>query len=137
MSVEKNKAIFRRYVEEIWNQGKLAVIDELVAPTMIVHFPGFETKGLEEYRQSFTLFRTAFPDLHSTIEHVVAEGDMVATRWVNRATHKGTYMGIAPTGKPVSWTSTSIYRIADGKIEESWSDMDSLGLLQQLGVVPR
>ncbi len=105
MSVEENKAILRRYVEEIWNQGKLAVIDELVAPTMIVHFPGFDTKGLEEYRQSFTLFRTAFPDLHSTLEHVVAEGDMVATRWVNHASHKGAYMGIAPTGKPVSWTS--------------------------------
>jgi len=133
MSVEKNKAILHRYVEEIWNQGKLAVIDELVAPTMIVHFPGFDTKGLEEYRQSFTLFRTAFPDLHSTIEHVVAEGDMVATRWVNQATHKGTYMGIAPTGRQVSWTSSSIYRIVDGKVAESWSDMDSLGLLQQLG----
>lgn len=133
MSVEQNKAILRRYVEEIWNQGKLAVIDELVVPTMIVHVPGFDTKGLEEYRQSFTLFRTAFPDLHSTLEHVVAEGDMVATRWVNHATHKGTYMGIAPTDKQVSWTSTSIYRIVDGKVEESWSDMDSLGLLQQLG----
>ena len=133
MSVEENKAILRRYVEEIWNQGKLAVIDELVAPTIIVHFPGFDTKGLEEYRQSFTLFRTAFPDLHSTLEHVVAEGDMVATRWVNHATHKGIYMGIVPTDKQVSWTSSSIYRIVDGKIAESWSDMDSLGLLRQLG----
>ena len=136
MSAE-NKAILRRYVEEIWNQGNASAIDELVSTNFVAHFPGsLEIRGLEEYRQSLTLFRAAFPDLHSTIEHVVAEGDKIATRWVSRGTHKGAYMGIAPTDKQVSWTITTIYRIAGSKVEESWGDMDSLGLLQQLGVVP-
>jgi steroid delta-isomerase-like uncharacterized protein len=134
MSAEENKAIFRRYVEEIWNQGNDAAIDELVSTNFVTHFPGVpETKSLEGYREFFTLLRAAFPDPHFTVDLVVAEGDKIAARWVMHATHKGAYLGIAPTGKAVSFTSTVVYRIADGKIEESWGDMDSLGLLQQLG----
>jgi predicted ester cyclase len=95
----------------------------------------------KEIKQVVSQFRTTFPDLHYTVELQVAEGDMVVTRVTARGTHTGeyrglTFKGIPPTGKQVTWTETQIFRIADGKIVEQWSNEDDLGRLQQVGALP-
>ena len=137
MSVEHNKALVRRLYEEAFNKGNLAVVDEILAPTYIRHglAPG-APPGPESTKQVFTMMRTAFPDLRITVEDMVGEGDKVVARMIVRGTHQGEYMGIAPTGKQVTVTTIGIYRFAGSKLEEAWIQMDELGMLQQLGVVP-
>jgi len=135
MSTEENKANSRRLVERI-NQGDLTVIDELCAPNHVSHNPPNTTHGSEEYKQSFALLLTAFPDLHFTIEDQLAEGDKVATRLTWTGTHKGAFRGIPPTGKHVTMTGMTISHWVGGKSDEVWANSDSLGLLQQLGVIP-
>jgi len=136
MSTEENKAIIRRVIEEVWNKGDLAAVDEVMATDYVLHVPGQEIKGPEGFKEYVTMARTAFPDFHMTIEDMVAEGDKVAFRFTWRGTHKGEIMGIAPTGKQVTVTSIGINRFAGGKEVEARASMDQLGMLQQLGVVP-
>jgi steroid delta-isomerase-like uncharacterized protein len=131
------KALIRRLFEEVWNQGNLTVIDELFAPSYVRYDPAApEAKGLAGFKQLVVMLRTAFPDLHFTVEEVIAEGDKVMSRALLRGTHRGEYLGIAPTGKPVAVMGMVVVRIAQGKFQEGWLMMDNLGLLQQLGVVP-
>lgn len=135
MSTEENKAIARRWMEEIWGKGSLAAIDELLAPDFVFNYaPAGVARDREAYKQTVTM--APFADIHSTIEDMVAEGDKVAVRWTYRGTHKGEFMGIAPTGKQVTMTGISIIRIVGGKIVEEWGEMDMLGMMQQLGAVP-
>jgi len=138
MSAEENKAILRREMVEVWNKGNLAVVDELVANNFVLHDPSqpTEVRGPEGLKQYVTAFRTAFPDLHITFEDQVAEGDKVATRITLRGTHKGELAGIPATGKQVTITSISIDRLEAGKFVETFVSSDTLGLLQQLGVIP-
>jgi predicted ester cyclase len=149
MSTEENKALVRRFFEEVVNKGNVAVVDELLAPNILLHFdvpsdvpvPAEWQLSLEEIKQYFSQFRTTFPDYHFAIELQVAEGDMVVTRGTARGTHMGEYRsliykGIPPTGKQVTWTETWIYRIADGKFVEFWSNEDDVGRLQQIGALP-
>ena len=135
MSPQENKAIVRRLVEEFWNKGDTTVADELIATGYVHHDPATpsEVRGLEGFKQWAITGRTGLPDMHITIEDMVAEGDKVAKRWTFRATHKGDFFGIPPTGKQVAWTGTTIYRIAGGKIVEIWWNIDVLGLFQQMG----
>jgi len=133
MSTEENKALLRRLFEEVWNQGNLATLHEVLAADFLYH-P--DLRGLEAYKQAIKLNLTAFPDLHFTIEDMLAEGDRVVTRWTLRGTHQGPFQDIPPTGKPVTVTGISIFRVANGKGVEVWTDADYLGMLQQLGVVP-
>jgi steroid delta-isomerase-like uncharacterized protein len=137
MSTQENKAIGRRAFEEIWNQGNLAAIEELYAANQVSHGLGMEvppgTAGLQQF---VSIYRTAYPDTHFTVEEQIAEGDKVATRWTATGTHRGELMGIAPTGKRVTVTGIAITRIANGKIVETWNNFDALGQLQQLGVIP-
>jgi steroid delta-isomerase-like uncharacterized protein len=134
MSVEENKAIFRRIVEEGFNKGNLAIVDELVATNHVNHTDNVH--GPEEYKQFINMYRTAFPDLHMTIEDQIAEGDKVVNRWTSRGTHKGELMGIPPTGKQTTVTGMYVARIIGGKIVEEWGNLDALGMMQQIGVVP-
>lgn len=137
MSVEENKAIARRWNEEIWSKGSLATIDELFATDYVCHYPGDPTPDRESYKQWVAMSFAAFADVHCTIEDMVAEGDKVALRWTWRVTHsKGEYMGIAPTGKQMTITGIFILRIEGGKIVEEWGNSDDLGMMQQLGVIP-
>ncbi len=137
MSTEENKAIIRRIIEEAFNKGNLAVVDDLMATNYVFHGPsGQEVKGPEGFKQMITMYRTAFPDLHLTIDDMVAEGDKVAFRFIFQGTHKGDLMGIAPTGKQVTVTVTVISRFVGGKEVEAWENADSLGMMQQMGVVP-
>ena len=131
MSTEENKALLRRLFEEVWNQGNLAPLHEVLAADFLYH-P--DLRGLEAYKQAIRLYLTAFPDLHFTIEDMLAEGDRVVTRWTLRGTHQGPFQDIPPTGKQVTLTGISIFRVANGKGVEVWTDADYLGILQQLGV---
>ena len=137
---EENKAILRRVNEEVFTQGNLALVDELLSPNYLLHDPGIpggELRGTESFKQQWvSMFRTAFPDLQLSVEDQVAEGDRVATRYTARGTHRGELMGIAPTGKQVTITGITVDRISGGKIEEEWNNFDQLGVLRQLGAVP-
>jgi steroid delta-isomerase-like uncharacterized protein len=137
MATEENKEIVRRMIEEVFNKGDLEVVDDLVAPNYVYHFPGREDiKGSEELKQFAMMIRTAFPDFHITIDDMVAEGDEVACRYTYLGTHKGEFVGIAPTGKQFQATGILISHIKGGKEVEVWESIDRIGMLQQIGVIP-
>lgn len=137
MSVEQNKAIVSRWVEGGWNGGDLSMVDDLYAADYTLHSPGSpDVQGHGAFKAFVTMFRTAFPDIHFTIEDVVADGDKVAWRVTTRGTHGGELMGIAPTGKPAVISSSIVSRFDGGKWAEDWVLIDMLGMLQQLGVIP-
>ena len=133
---EESKALALRAFEEIWNQGKLEVIDEIYAADFVHHSPGSPDLDPEGLKQFVTMYRSAFPDIQFTIEDQIAEGDKVVTRWSTAATHKGELMGIQPTGLAAPGTGISIGRYADGKCVESWTNWDALGMWRKLGIVP-
>jgi len=135
MSTEENKANVRRAVEAS-NQKNLAAFDALCASEIIFHHPSRTLQGLQAYKQYLSMLFTAFPDAHTTIDDLIAEGDRVVVRQTFHGTHQGELIGIPPTGKQVSVTGIDIFRIANGKAVEQWANYDDLGLLQQLGVVP-
>ena len=138
MGAEENKALVRRQLEEVWNKGNLAAIDELYAPTYVDHDPANPgVQGRDGVRQLVTMYRSAFPDLQFTVEDQIAEGDMVATRWTGRGTHKGELRGIPATGKQTTTPGITISRIVGGQDREDWVNYDALGLMQQLGVIPQ
>jgi steroid delta-isomerase-like uncharacterized protein len=132
-----NKAIIRRLYEEVFNKGNLALVEELFSPTYVRHDPAIpELRGLTGAKQICTMIRTAFPDIHCTLEDLVAEGDKVVLRWSARATHQGDFVGVAGTGKPVTMSGTETWLIREGKLQEEWAHWDTLGLLRQVGVIP-
>ncbi len=135
---QQNTMLVRRAVEEVWNRGNYAIVEELVASDIIVHSstPGDEIHGPAGIKQFYATLHAAFPNIHFTIEDQIAEGDRVVTRWSARATHTGEYQGILPTGKQFRLTGIDIDRFANGKVVECWPIADELGLLQQLGIVP-
>lgn len=136
MSVEENKAMVRRIIEEAINKGNLAVIDDIMAPGYVYHYPAMEIKGPEGFRQFVTMMRTAFPDIHVTIDEIIGEGNMVASRVTLRGTFKGELMGMAPTGKQLNFTEAVFVRFEGGKEVEATPYMDSLTFYQQLGISP-
>ena len=134
---EENKAVVRRFHDEVLNKGNLALIDELCSHDLVDHTapPGLPP-GVEGAKQTLGIYLAAFPDLHVTMEDMIAEGDRVVVRWTASGTHKGDLMGIAPTGRRVTVTGIAIDRIAGGKTVEHWEVFDQMGLMQQLGVIP-
>lgn len=137
MSVEENKVKQRRVWEEVVNKGNLAVIPELFAPNYFFRSPlGIEVKGPEDFKQTVAMMRTAFPDIHVTIDDILAEGDKVATRFTMTGTFKGEFTGIAPTGKKFTATGIIITRWVGGKEVEAWESLDTLAFFQQLGISP-
>ncbi|MGH8651546.1 MAG: ester cyclase [Gammaproteobacteria bacterium] len=138
MSTE-NKEIIRRLIDEVWNQREIHVLDEIIAADAFIHSPTVPnlSRGPEGAKQYVQLFWAAFPDLRVTTDDLVAEGDKVALRWSASGTHKGKLLGIEPTGKPMTITGQAIYTIVRGKITEDWINADTMGMLQQLGIVPR
>jgi steroid delta-isomerase-like uncharacterized protein len=139
---EKNKAIARRLVDEVWNKGNLMIADEILAfdlrdwDAARLSYDASDPEagqGLEGFKQLVKMFRNAFPDVYLTIDDMIAEGDRVVIRWTARGTHKGDLKGIAPTGRPIVVTGIDIHRIADGKILETGGNWDTAGMMQQLG----
>ena len=124
--MEKNKEIVRRLWEEVWNQNDLSVCDEI-----------FDTEYAEHEKRFAPVLRMAFPDLHFTIEDMIAENDKVVPRYKLTGTHQGKFMGVAATGKPIKITCIWIHRLAENRIVEGrdWGEWDALGMMKQLGAL--
>jgi len=142
MVEEENENIATRFIEEMWNERKLEIADELFAADGVTHQlrsgedPAGRPRSPESVKREAAAWLTAFPDLKFVLEQMIAAGDRVATLCTIRGTHTGAWMGIAPTGRKVSVPIMTIHRIADGKIAEDWVMVGSLILFQQLGLVP-
>ncbi len=140
MSTEDNKASVRRWIEEGWNQRNWAVFNELAASNWIYHDPGLpNVRTLEDYKRWATETHNALPDAHFTIDDMIAEGDKVVVRGTFRGTNTGdivTPMPLPATGKQVAVSGITIVRFAGGKGVEVWNQTDTLGIMQQLGVIP-
>ena len=133
---EQNKAVFRRIVDEVFNQGRLQTADELGAG-YIEHSPApGQSPGVEGFKQLVQMFRQAFPDLRVSIDDLIAEGDKVVARMTTSGTHQGQFFGFPPTGKKISILEIHILRIANGKVLEHWGVSNDLQMMQQLGVLP-
>jgi len=133
---EQNKALARRWFEDLFSRGDLDAANEILRADFIDHLTHEDERGLEELKHYVTIYRAAFPDIQDTIEDIVAEGDKVVIRWMSRGTHQGEFMGIPPTGRRVTFTGMRLFRIAENKIAESWVNIDERGLQDQLGTVP-
>lgn len=137
MSTEQNKSIVRRWIDEGWNKGNLAVVDQIYAPAYVQHesspIPVNSSEALKHYVAGY---RTAFPDLQFMTEDLIAEGDKVVWRFTSTGTHNGPFAGIPPTGKRGIVPGVVIFRLENSRIVEGWVNVDSLSLLQQLGVIP-
>ena len=138
MSTEENKALVRRIPEEVYNQGKLDVADEVIDPEYIEHaqLPPDIPPGIPGLKQFVTALRTAFPDFRYTVEDEIAEGDKVVIRLTASGTQQGDFLNIPASGKQASWSEIHICRMADGKLVEHWVTIDQMGMMQQLGVLP-
>jgi steroid delta-isomerase-like uncharacterized protein len=135
MSTETNKAIIRRYIDRVLGEQQHDLAEEFLAENIELHGSGL-APGLEVVKQWLTMFVAAFPDGHYTVEDVIAEGDRVVARTTFNGTHKAELQDIPATGKAVSMPSITIFRLDNGKIAEGWVINDSLGMMQQLGVIP-
>jgi steroid delta-isomerase-like uncharacterized protein len=135
MGNEDAKAVVRQVVDD-WNRGDLDALDAHLAPDYVNRDPNNpEVTDFGSYKRWAATARAAFPDLWVTIEDLIGEGDKVTKLWSFEATHRGAYLGIPPTGKRVTWSGITIYRIAGGRVAECIWRTDALGLLQQLGAV--
>jgi steroid delta-isomerase-like uncharacterized protein len=131
------KELATRIVEEVWTQGKLDALDELLTPDCLNYDPvNGESRGPQAVRELVEKYRSAFPDMTMRVDRMVADGDWTATHWTAVGTHTGELMGIAPTGREVTVTGINFDRVADGRIAESRAVFDALGMLQQVGAVP-
>ena len=139
MSVERNKDLARQAIG-IWTTGVFDAVDELYAPEYVNHQhhdpdDPRDIHGAEAMKRFARKFREAFPDFHDSVDIQIAEGDMVATRFTSTGTHRGTFMGVEPTNRELTWTGITIDRIAEGKMVESWANWDMMGMMQQLNAV--
>lgn len=134
---EENKKILRRWFDEVWNNGRAEVIEELFDENGIAHGlsddPSNPIKGPRDYRPFYAMFREAFPNVKIVIEDMIAEGDKVVARCSVRGKHEGQIRGLAPTQAPVEFTGIAIVRIENGKIVEAWNNFDFMTMYQQCG----
>jgi len=138
MSLEENRALIQRFVEETFNRGHLNVVDDIYAPDYVGNTAGLleQTLGPEGVKEFVGLYRSAFPDLHTAIEDIVTEGDKVAYRWTAVGTHQGELLGVPPSNNRVELTGITIERIEGGRIVETWNNFDQLGMMRQIGAMP-
>ncbi|MEO3891514.1 ester cyclase [Nonomuraea sp. B5E05] len=138
--VARNKATLRRFHDAVSSGDAeiiAATIDEVVDPDVLIRTPlPIETKGAQALKEVFAVLHQAFPDLHIEIEDVIAEGDRVVTRNTVTGTHRGEYMGLAPTGRSITYREILVARFADGRVAETWAVVDVLAQLRQLGAIP-
>jgi steroid delta-isomerase-like uncharacterized protein len=133
MNIDQNKTLYHRFIQEVFNEGKLDALDQFLAPAYIVHDPPpGTTSGADAVKQIVSAFRTAFPDLSITIDELVAEGDKVCARATSRGTHNGPLFGLAPTGKSITMVGLTMVTIIDGRLTESWVRNDITGLMNQI-----
>jgi len=136
---EENKALMRRWFEEVWNKGRAEAIPEMFADEGIAHGlsddPASPLRGPAGFLPFHAQFREAFPNIEVVVEDQIAEGDRVATRCSVRGKHAGDSLGFAATGSPVEFTGITITRIKDGKIVEAWNNFDFMKMYRQLGAI--
>jgi steroid delta-isomerase-like uncharacterized protein len=135
----ENKALVRRWFEEVWNQGRESTIDELFAADGVTWGLGeadTEVHGPAQFKVFFRNLRGAFPDLNVTVLETLAEDDKVAVRFVVKGTHSGKGLPVPPTGRQMRFSGMSILYVANGKLIKGWNNWDQLGMLQQLGILP-
>jgi predicted ester cyclase len=136
MSIEENKAIVRRFFEELLSTDNFAVADEILSPAFRFYFAGSPVAmDLESYMEFLVARRAAFPDRRFVVEDMIAEGDKVSARFTMRGTHKGEFRGIAPSGTELTMTGIDMIRLSEGKMVEDRVEVDQLGMMQQLGAV--
>ena len=135
MANAEYEAIARKGIE-VFNTGDMALVDETTAPDAVGHDPanGEDMQGPEAFKGLVQMYRSAFPDLQLTVEQQISDGDFVVTRWTSKGTNSGSLAGMPPTGKFAASSGITIDRFVDGKIAESWTQWDNMGLMQQLGV---
>jgi len=133
----ENANTVRKMIDEVWNRGQMALADIMYTSDYVSHDPAstITTRGPEAVKQSATMYRKAFPDLHMKIEETISDGDHVVARWTSSGTHSGDLQGVAPTGRRITSSGITIARFVNGKIAEEWSNWDALGLMRQMGVV--
>ena len=136
MSIETNKAIVRRFIEQVLNNQRHDLIDEFFVDTVELHGVGPAIIGRNAVAEWYATFASAFPDWHTTIDDMVAEGEKVVVRINSNGTHQGEIQGIPATGKSYTQNAIVIYRLTNGKIVEGRLQTDMLSMMQQLGVVP-
>ncbi len=124
-----NVALVHRWMDEVWNKGRTAVIDELMSSRCVVHGLGEDQHGPGGFRPFFTAYRDAFPDLNVHIDDVLSQGDEVAVRWSGSATHLGNGLGFPATGRRATFTGMYFVRIDNGQFVEAWNNFDQLGML--------
>ena len=137
-TAKANKALVRRWFEEVWNKGRAEAIDELFAADGIAHGLSDDAenplRGPADFKPFHETFRGAFPDIEVIVEDMIAEGDKVAARCSVRGKHTGDHLGVAASNAPVDFTGVSIVRIKDGKIVEGWNNFDFMRMNQQIGI---
>jgi steroid delta-isomerase-like uncharacterized protein len=136
MPTDDPKNLISRYIEDVWNKADLEALESLTNSTFTYHLGGQPPRDISAMRQFLQAVHMAFPDWRVEIQDIIAEDHIVAVRWSGKATHKGAFHGIPPTGKQIFVCGINIYRTDNGKISKEWEQMDSLGMLQQLGILP-
>jgi steroid delta-isomerase-like uncharacterized protein len=138
VSVDENKQLVQRAFDSM-SEGREAFVaehDQIYSQDLVGHFAGMPPVAIDMHRMFGLATFDAFPDLKRPVDDLVAEADRVVARWRSVGTHEGDFQGIPPTGKHIETSGITIFRVADGKIVEEWSESDMLGMLQQLGVIP-
>ena len=136
-TAEQNKAFIQRVTEEFYNQGKIELAEQFYASTYVHHDPASpQVRDRDGLKEALRAFRAGCPDLHITTDALFAEGDTVTKRWTYHATHTGDLSGLPPTGRRITMSGLELFRLAGGKIVESWLAYDNLSLMQQLGIIP-
>ncbi|MFO1371495.1 MAG: ester cyclase [Candidatus Competibacteraceae bacterium] len=135
---EANKAIIRRFYEEVMGQGNVNLLDEIMTPNFADHGETLfgSPQDRDTLKQGITASRTVLGDLHVQLHDIIADGAMVGVRGTMRCTHQGTFLGTAPSGNELTWNGLAMFRVVDGRITERWFNSDSLSIVQQLGLVP-
>ena len=136
MSLESNKAVVRKWIEQGWNKHNIAIIDETYAPSFVQHGGGPDVTSAEGLKTFVADYLKAFPDLTFTIDDLVAEGDRVVWRFVGTATHNGPLMGIPASGRKAAVPGIVVFRVANDRIAEAWLNLDVMTMLQQIGAMP-
>ena len=134
MATEQNKIIARRYIEEIWSDGKIEIADAIINEDFLFHGPIREVEGIEAFKQFVGAIHSTFPDINFSVEDLAAEEETVAIRWTMTGTHNNEFMGIAATGKQFTVKGATFTRLSNEKMSEAWLYWDRLGMLEQLGV---
>jgi steroid delta-isomerase-like uncharacterized protein len=136
MSIEDTRSLIARYVEQVWNRADLAALEALTLPTFVYYLGGQPARDREAFGRLIRSTHEAFPDWRVETLALIVEADRAAVRWSGMVTHGGPFRGIPPTGRRISVTGINLYELSEGRIAAEWEQTDSLGMLQQLGVLP-